>query len=158
MCLLKKTNLCKKIQFTGFSVNGGFAEFMVADARTLLPIPESADPLQFAPFLCAGIVGLRAVRRSEILAGDHVGLFGFGASAHLMLQVLKWKGCIVSVFTRSKKHQHHAFSLGADWVGLPDQFPPKMLDKAIMFTPSGETSVCNTLSLAGSYRSMPPPQ
>jgi propanol-preferring alcohol dehydrogenase len=141
MCMSGSENLCENAKFTGFHLNGGFAETMIADTSALLPIPENCNPVDYAPFLCAGIVGYRAVKRANVLDGDHIGLFGFGASAHLMLQVLKARSCRVSVFTRSTAHQNHATELGADWVGMPDQKPRDLLDNAILFTPAGESVV-----------------
>lgn len=140
-CQRGEENLCPKAQFTGFHVNGGYGEYMLAKARYLLPIPEAISDEQAAPLLCAGIVGYRALKRAEIQAGEKVGLFGFGASAHLMIQVLRYWGCEVYVFTRSAGHQHHAKTLGAVWTGAPNQNPGMMLDKAVVFAPAGEIAI-----------------
>ena len=136
-CRRGKENLCPKAQFTGFHVDGGFAEYMLANARDVLPIPEALSDEQAAPLLCAGIVGYRSLRRAEILPGEHVGLFGFGASGHLCIQVLEYWGCRVSVFTRAISHQQHARKLGAVWAGSAGQNPGELLDRAVIFAPSG---------------------
>ena len=116
-CRRGEENLCPDARFTGFSVDGGYAEYMLADVRYLLPIPGGISDEQAAPLLCAGIVGYRALKKAEIRPGERVGLLGFGASAHLCLQILRGWGCEVLVFTRSKLHQDHARELGAVWAG-----------------------------------------
>lgn len=131
-------NLCPSARFTGFHVPGGYADYMLADARFVEPIPDSMTSEQAVPLLCAGIIGYRALKLSEIQPGERLGLFGFGASAHLALQVARHWGCEVSVFTRSKAHQQHAADLGAGWVGTAGQPPPALLDRAILFAPSGD--------------------
>ncbi len=136
-CQRGKENLCSKAKFTGFHVDGGYAEYMLADARYVLPIPDSLPSEQAAPLLCAGIVGYRALKKADILPGEHVGLFGFGASAHLCIQVLHYWGCRVSVFTRAIAHQAHARDLGAAWAGTAGQSPDRPLDRAVIFAPSG---------------------
>jgi propanol-preferring alcohol dehydrogenase len=140
-CQRGQENLCPDAKFTGFDVDGGYGEYMLADARYVLPIPDGISNEQAAPLLCAGIVGYRALKRAEIQRGEKVGLFGFGASAHLMIQVLKTWGCEVFVFTRSKGHQDHAWDLGAVWVGQPSQNSGALLDKAVIFAPAGEVVV-----------------
>lgn len=140
-CLRGQENLCPDAQFTGFHVDGGYGEYMLADARYVLPIPDRISNEQAAPLLCAGIVGYRALKRAEIKPGEKVGLFGFGASAHLMLQVLKYWGCEVAVFTRSKGHQQHARELGAAWVEDAKPNSGAWLDKAIVFAPAGEVAI-----------------
>ena len=136
-CLRGKENLCENAKFTGFHTDGGFAEYMLANARDVLPIPDGLTDEQAAPLLCAGIVGYRSLRRAEILPGEHVGLFGFGASGHLCIQVLDYWGCRVSVFTRALSHQQHARRLGAVWAGSAGQNPKELLDRAVIFAPSG---------------------
>jgi len=136
-CKRGRENLCPNAKFTGFHVDGGFAEYMLADSRYVLPLPEALSFEQAAPLLCAGIVGYRSLRKAEILPGEHVGLFGFGASAHLCIQILLYWGCRVSVFTRSITHQEHARQLGASWSGSAGQNPDKLLDRAVIFAPTG---------------------
>ncbi len=136
-CQREMENLCQNAQFTGFSVDGGFAEYMLADSRYVLPIPDGISDEQAAPLLCAGIVGYRALKKAEIEPGERVGLFGFGASAHLCIQVLRYWGCEVHVFTRSPAHQQHALELGA--VRATEAgFSAVALDKAVVFAPAGE--------------------
>lgn len=136
-CQRGMENLCPKARFTGFHVDGGFAEYMLADVQYVLPIPNTLSNEQAAPLLCAGIVGYRSLKKAEIIPGEHVGLFGFGASAHLCIQILHYWGCKVSVFTRSIKHQEHARELSASWAGSADQNPDQPLDRAVIFAPSG---------------------
>ena len=136
-CLSGKTNLCQQATFTGFHTNGGFAEYMVADEQSLLPLSETICPELLAPLLCAGMVGFRAIKRAQVYAGCKVGLFGFGASAHLVLQVLNKMGCEVLVFTRSAEHQNHAIELGATWAGRPTDIARSQVESAIIFTPNG---------------------
>ncbi len=130
-------NLCPEAKFTGFSVDGGFGEFVIADADFVLPLPDEISDIQAAPLLCAGIVGYRALKKAEIRPGNNVGLFGFGASAHLSIQVLNFWGCRTSVFTRSRAHQKHALELGAVWAGDAGEEPPAPLDQAVIYAPSG---------------------
>lgn len=136
-CKRGEENLCPNARFTGFHVDGGYAEYMLADERYILPLPEDLTNEQAAPLLCAGIVGYRALKKAEIQPGEHVGLFGFGASAHLCIQVLRYWGCEVSVFTREFSHQDHARELGAGWAGTAGQHPEKVLDRAVIFAPAG---------------------
>lgn len=140
-CRRGMENLCPKAQFTGFSVDGGFAEYLLADSRYILPIPDEIPDEQAAPLLCAGIVGYRALKKAEIQPGERVGLFGFGASAHLCLQVLRYWGCEVYVFTRSASHQQHALELGASTaLSTPAGFGAT-LDRAVVFAPAGEVII-----------------
>ena len=140
-CQRGRENLCPNAKFTGFDVDGGYGEYMLADARYVLPIPDGISNEEAAPLLCAGIVGYRALKRAEIQPGERVGLFGFGASAHLMIQVLNDWGCDVAVYTRSEGHQQHARDLGAVWVGAPSQNSRAWLDKAVIFAPAGEVVI-----------------
>lgn len=136
-CQRGMENLCPKARFTGFSVDGGFAECLLADSRYVLTIPDEIPDEQAAPLLCAGIVGYRALKKAEIQPGERVGLFGFGASAHLCLQVLRYWGCEVHVFTRSPAHQRHALELGA--VRATEAGSSGIvLDKTVVFAPAGE--------------------
>lgn len=146
-CQRGQENLCPNAKFTGFDVDGGYAEYMLADACFLLPLPDGISDEQAAPLLCAGIVGYRSLKLADIQPGERVGLFGFGAAAHLSIQVLSRWGCEVRVFTRSKAHQDHARELGAAWAG-PPSVPPvskgkwgqerEVLDRAVIFAPAGE--------------------
>jgi propanol-preferring alcohol dehydrogenase len=130
-------NLCSETRFTGFHVNGGYAEYMIAQAKNVLPIPTDISDEQAAPLLCAGIIGYRSLRQAEVHPGERLGLFGFGASAHLTIQVARHWGCKVFVFTRSQDHRNHAVELGAAWVGGAENSPTEPLDKAIIFAPAG---------------------
>jgi propanol-preferring alcohol dehydrogenase len=118
-------------------VDGGYAEFMLADAHYVLPLPDSFSDQQAAPLLCAGIVGYRSLKKADVHPGERVGLVGFGASAHLMIQILQYWNCKVSVFTREFSHQDHARELGAVWAGTAGQNPGHLLDRMIIFAPAG---------------------
>jgi propanol-preferring alcohol dehydrogenase len=131
-------NLCSSAQFTGFHVPGGFAEYILADARFIVPIPQSITDEQAAPLLCAGTIGYRSLKKSDLEPGERLGLFGFGASAHLVLQVARHWNCEVFVFTRSQAHQQHALEMGAAWAGTADQVLCRLLDRAILFAPAGD--------------------
>jgi len=136
-CRRGEENLCENAQFTGLHVDGGYAEYMVARADFAYPIPEHFSDAEAAPLLCAGIIGYRSLRLSEVKPGERLGLFGFGASAHLAIQVARHWGCEVFVFSRSEEHRRLAQDLGAAWTGAPDQEPPASLDRAILFAPAG---------------------
>lgn len=140
-------NLCDAPTFTGYTVNGGYAQYAVARADWVFPLPTELDDLHAAPLLCAGIIGFRSLRVASVQPGDRVGLFGFGASAHLALPVLHaWK-CKVYVSTRGESHRRLAASLGAEWVGSETQQPPEQLDRAITFAPSGDVVLAALASL-----------
>ena len=130
-------NLCDNARFTGQHVDGGFAEYMVVPADFAYSIPIGFPDDQAAPLLCAGIIGYRSLRLSEIEPGERLGLYGFGASAHVTIQVARHWDCEVYVFTRSEEHQRHARALGAAWVGQAQDTPPAELDSAITFAPAG---------------------
>jgi propanol-preferring alcohol dehydrogenase len=159
LCRNDLENLCDVARFTGFHVNGGFAEHVVAVADYAVRIPDAYDDLHAAPLLCAGIVGFRAYRLSGPSAGMRLGLYGFGASAHLVIQVAVYQGCEVLVATRSKDHQKLAQDLGAGWVGRAEEVPSHALDAAIIFAPAGTLvpealralRKAGTLVLAGIY-------
>lgn len=143
MCKFCKSgaeNLCDQFMATGLHVNGGYAPYTVVSEDFAYAIPEVFSDLQAAPLLCAGVIGYRALRLSSVRPGDILGLYGFGASAHIAIQVAKHWGCKVFVFTREgqKDHQDLAMKLGADWVGATGDTPPEKLDGAIDFTPVGE--------------------
>jgi propanol-preferring alcohol dehydrogenase len=140
-------NLCDAPTFTGYSVDGGYAEFAVARADFVFPLPEKLDFLHAAPLLCAGIIGFRSLRVAGVEPGERVGLFGFGASAHLAIAVLKAWNCDVYVSTRGQSHRALAESLGATWVGTELDRPPVPLDRAVTFAPSGDVVVAALASL-----------
>ena len=140
-------NLCDAPTFTGYTVNGGYAESALVRADFVFPLPQSLDDLEAAPLLCAGIIGFRSLRVAEVAAGERVGLFGFGASAHLVIEVLQSWNCKVYVSTRGESHRRLASSLGADWVGSENDPPPVELDRAITFAPSGDVVIAALSSL-----------
>jgi propanol-preferring alcohol dehydrogenase len=137
-CRSARENLCDRARFTGYQIDGGFAEETVADERYCLRIPESYSDLEVAPLLCAGLIGYRSL----VMTGNatRLGLYGFGASAHIVAQVARWQGRRVFAFTRAgdKEGQRFARSLGAEWAGSSTERPPEELDAAIIFAPAGE--------------------
>ena len=130
-------NLCDNARFTGQHADGGFAEYMVVPEGFAYAIPDGFPDAQAAPLLCAGVIGYRSLRLCEIQPGGRLGLYGFGASAHVTIQVARHWGCEVYVFTRSEEHQRHALDLGAVWVGQAQDTPSEELDSAITFAPAG---------------------
>jgi propanol-preferring alcohol dehydrogenase len=140
-------NLCDAPVFTGYTVDGGYAEYAVARADFVFPLPAALDDLHAAPLLCAGIIGFRALRVAGVEAGENVGLFGFGASASLTIAVLQAWGCKVYVATRGESHRRLAERLGATWVGSEAARPPVELDRAVTFAPSGDVVVAALGSL-----------
>jgi len=140
-------NLCDSPTFTGYTVNGGYAEYAVARADFVFPLPAALDDLHAAPLLCAGIIGFRALRVAGVERGERVGLFGFGASAHLAIAVLEAWNCEVYVSTRGDSHRRLAASLGATWVGSENDKPPVALDRAVTFAPSGDVVIAALGSL-----------
>ncbi|HYM05268.1 MAG TPA: zinc-dependent alcohol dehydrogenase family protein [Terriglobales bacterium] len=140
-------NLCDAASFTGYSVNGGYAEYTVARSDFVFPLPPTLDDLHAAPLLCAGIIGFRSLRVAGVERGERVGLFGFGASAHLAIAVLRSWQCEVYVSTRGASHRQLAESLGATWVGKESDKPPVPLDRAVTFAPSGDVVVAALSSL-----------
>jgi propanol-preferring alcohol dehydrogenase len=146
-CRRHLENLCDSPTFTGYTVDGGYAEYAVARADFVFPLPASLDDLHAAPLLCAGIIGFRSLRVAGVEPGDNVGLFGFGSSASLTIAVLhEWK-CQVYVSTRGESHRRLAASLGAAWVGSEQEKPPVELDRAVTFAPSGDVVVAALASL-----------
>ncbi|MGA2903018.1 MAG: zinc-dependent alcohol dehydrogenase family protein [Candidatus Korobacteraceae bacterium] len=146
-CKHAMENLCDSPTFTGYTVNGGYAEYVLARADFVFPLPEELDDLHAAPLLCAGIIGFRSLRVAGVEEGERVGLFGFGASASLAIEVLHaWK-CDVYVSTRGASHRRLAESLGAKWVGTESEKPPVELDRAVTFAPSGDVVVAALSSL-----------
>ena len=140
-------NLCDTPIFTGYTVNGGYAEFALVRADFTYPLPAGLDDVHAAPLLCAGIIGFRSLRVAGIEHGERVGLFGFGSSASLAIAILQsWK-CEVYVVTRGESHRKAAAALGATWVGNEDDKPPVELDRAVTFAPSGKVVVSALASL-----------
>lgn len=130
-------NLCDRARFTGYHLAGGYAEMAVANADFVVRVPDSFPEQRAAPLLCAGIIGYRSLRLSGIRPGGRLGLFGFGASAHLAIQIARHRGCEVYVFTRGEGHRRLARELGAAWVGGAEDEPPEELDAAVTFAPAG---------------------
>ncbi|MEO0198516.1 MAG: zinc-dependent alcohol dehydrogenase family protein [candidate division WOR-3 bacterium] len=140
-CKRGNQNLCDYIKFTGFHTNGGFAEYILAKGTALYPLPENIDPVKFAPVLCGGVIGYRALKLAGVKNGERLGLVGFGSSAHIVLQIAIIKGIDVYVFSRSEEHRKHAESLGAKWTGtIGDKIDTK-LDAIIVFAPVGSLMV-----------------
>jgi alcohol dehydrogenase, propanol-preferring len=137
-CKSGAENLCDNPLFTGYSVNGGYAEFIVAPEDFVYAIPEGFPDEQAAPLLCAGIIGFRSLRLSGVQGGGRLGFYGFGAAAHVAIQVAQHWGAEVFASTRDARHQKLALELGALWAGGTFDEPPKKLDAAIVFAPAGE--------------------
>lgn len=158
-CRREQENLCDDPRFTGYDRNGGFADYLLARDAFVYPIPEGVSPRDAAPLLCAGIIGYRALVRSNARPGEALGLYGFGASAHIVLQIARHWGCQVFVCTRGEAHRALALELGATWAGPADARPPAKLQSAILFAPAGELVPValealdkgGTLALAGIY-------
>jgi alcohol dehydrogenase, propanol-preferring len=136
-CAEERENLCSNALFTGYHVNGGYAEYVVVPEESAFPISELFSDAHATPLLCGGVIGYRALRLSEIKPGQRLGLYGFGNSAHVVIQVAVKMGCRVYVFTRSLRHQKLAEDLGAVWVGTAEEACPEPLDAAIIFAPAG---------------------
>jgi propanol-preferring alcohol dehydrogenase len=164
-CLAGKENLCNHPEFTGYTVDGGYAEFVVGPEEFVYAIPGSFDDEQAAPLLCAGIIGFRSLRLSEIKPGGRLGLYGFGAAASIAIQVARHWGAEVYACTRDVRHQRLAMELGAAWAGGTVAEPPVELDSAIIFAPAGEIVPAalralrkgGTLALGGIHMSPIPP-
>jgi len=137
-CRMGRENLCDQARFTGYTLDGGYAEYTIADQRYCFPIPDSYSDAEAAPLLCAGLIGYRSLAK----AGDarRVGVYGFGAAAHILTQVARFQGREIYAFTRrgDREGQEFAKSLGAAWAGDSDSLPPERLDAAIIFAPAGE--------------------
>lgn len=158
-CLHGKENLCEQARFTGYHVDGGYAQYINVPQDFAYSIPQGFPDLEAAPLLCAGIIGFRALRLAEVERGGRLGLFGFGASAHIAIQVAVHWGCQVFVFSRSEEHRDLARKLGAVWTGRAEEDAPHKLDSAIIFAPAGKLVLDGlrvlrrggTLALAGIY-------
>ncbi|MFI5046999.1 MAG: zinc-dependent alcohol dehydrogenase family protein [Acidimicrobiia bacterium] len=137
-CRRGEENLCPYATFTGWTVDGGYADAITVPEAFAVRLPESLGDLEAAPLLCAGVIGYRALRRAEVEPGERVALMGFGASAHLAIQVLQHWGCETVVLTRGARHRSLAESLGAMWVGHADERPPSPCDRVVVFAPAGE--------------------
>jgi propanol-preferring alcohol dehydrogenase len=146
-CREGRENLCDAPVFTGYDVDGGYATAVVARADFAHPLVERLSDQQAAPLLCAGIIGFRALRVAGVRPGENVGLYGFGASAHLALPVLQHWKCRVFVSSRGENHRAFAKKLGADWVGAETERPPEPLDRVITFAPSGDVVVAGLRAL-----------
>jgi alcohol dehydrogenase, propanol-preferring len=141
LCRSGRENLCSDTVFTGWDRDGGYAERLVARANFAFRLPAGLEPEAAAPLLCGGVIGYRSLRRSGIQPGGRLGLFGYGASAHLTIQVALHWGCEVYVCTRSSREQERARRAGATWAGGYDEPPPAPLDAAITFAPAGEVVI-----------------
>lgn len=140
-CMSHRENLCDRAVFTGYTRNGGYAEYATVRTDFLIPLSDRLSPEETAPLLCAGMIGFRSLRVAEVKPGQKIGLFGFGASARLVMPILSSWGCDVYVATRGSKHQREAAVLGATWVGDALEQPPEALDAAITFAPVGKVVV-----------------
>ena len=160
-CRRGEENLCESADFTGWTVNGGYADALTVPEDFAVTLPDALDDLEAAPLLCAGVIGYRALRRAEVQRGERVALLGFGASAHLAFQVLRYWDCEVVVLTRGERHRDLARELGASWVGHAAELPPGTCDRAVVFAPAGELVPValeairpgGTVSLAGIHMS-----
>ncbi len=158
-CRAGKENLCQRARFTGYHEDGGFADYAVVPQAYAYALPAAIGDAEASPLLCAGIIGFRALRRAEMTPGCRLGLYGFGASAHIAIQVARHLGCRVFVMTRDERHRSLARELGAEWTGAADAPPPEKLDSAVLFAPAGELVLPalaaldygGTLALAGIY-------
>lgn len=164
-CTSGRENLCERAAFTGWHADGGFAERAVVPAAFAYAIPAAFSDVDAAPLLCAGIIGFRALERAAVPPGGRLGLWGFGSSAHVTLQIARGRGARVHVLTREPTHRELAQALGATWVGDVHDAPPEPLDSAIVFAPAGELVPValqrlargGTLALAGIYMTPTPP-
>jgi propanol-preferring alcohol dehydrogenase len=146
-CMAGRENLCPQARFTGWGVDGGYAQAMLVNADFAVRLPEG-EPMDLAPLLCGGVIGYRALRRSGIQPGGRLGLYGFGASASLAIQVAVHWGCEVYVVTRAEADRQRALALGAHWVGDASDVPPAPLDAAVTFAPVGSVVVDALRALA----------
>ena len=137
-CRSGQENLCRESRYTGYHENGGYAEHAVVPAAYAYRLPERFGDLEAAPLLCAGIIGYRALQRSGVPAGGRIALYGFGSSAHVVMQLARHRGCTVDVVTRGEGHRELARRMGAAWVGDAGETPPQPADGAIIFAPAGE--------------------
>ena len=136
-CREGRENLCSKALFTGYHADGGYAEYMVVPERSAFTIPDFFSDWEATPLLCGGVIGYRALTLSEVKPGQKLGMYGFGNSAHVVIQIAVHRGCRVYVFTRSQSHRDLAKELGAVWVGTAQNTPPEPIDASIIFAPAG---------------------
>jgi len=136
-CQAGLENLCDNARFTGYTAQGGYAEFTTVHEDFAIPIPDGFSDLEVAPLLCGGIVGYRSLKLADLEPGERLGLYGFGGSAHICIQVARHWDCEVYVFTRGKERQQHGLDLGAVWTGQAQDEPPVKLDRSIIFAPAG---------------------
>jgi len=147
-CRAGKENLCESARFTGWDLDGGYATEAIVDEAFAFGVPEGFDPVEAAPLLCGGVIGYRALKRARVEPGMRVGLYGFGASALLALQVARYWGCRVFVVTRSIEEQARARDMGAEWAGSYDEAPPELLDAAVTFAPVGDVVIAALRAVA----------
>ncbi len=140
-CRSGRENLCENASFTGWSVDGGYAQYAVAPEAFVYALPEGFGDLHVAPLLCAGIIGFRTLRLSEVQKGGRLGMYGFGAAAHVAIQVALHWNIEVYAFTRDERHRRLALDLGAKWAGDSNDQPPVKLDAALIFAPAGELAI-----------------
>lgn len=140
-CREGRENLCYSAKFTGWDVDGGYATHAVVHADFALSVPEGFDDVTAAPLLCGGVIGYRSLKVSGVEPGQRLGLYGFGASALIALQVARYWKCRIFVVTRSEKERARALTLGAEWAGCYDERPPELLDAAITFAPAGKVAI-----------------
>jgi alcohol dehydrogenase, propanol-preferring len=163
-CQAGQENLCDRARFTGLHVDGGYAEATIVSESFAMNLPDGFSDFEAAPLLCAGIIGYRALCLANIHSGERLGLYGFGASAHIVLQLARHMQCEVYVFTRGEAHRQLALRLGAAWAGSAQDQPPTQIDGAIIFAPAGalaldalrETRKGGTVALAGITMSVIP--
>ncbi|MBZ0303237.1 MAG: zinc-dependent alcohol dehydrogenase family protein, partial [Anaerolineae bacterium] len=136
-CLSGQENLCENPTFTGYTAQGGYAEYTTVPQDFAVPLPAGFSNVAAAPLLCAGIVGYRSLRLSDLQPGERLGIYGYGSSGQICLQVARYWGCEVYVFTRSEAHQQQALELGARWAGTAQADAPCKLDRSIIFAPAG---------------------
>ena len=164
-CRRGAENLCALARFTGYHADGGYAEYALVPEAFAYPLPSALGDAEAAPLLCAGIIGYRALRLAAIQPGCRLGLYGFGASAHIAIQIARHLGCRVFVMTREERHRRLAATLGAEWTGDATAPPPEPLDSAVLFAPAGELvppalealDRGGTLAIAGIHLSQVPP-
>ena len=164
-CVTGKENLCEDSTYTGWTHDGGYAEYAIVPEAFAYRIPPGFGDAEAAPLLCAGIIGYRALRRSQVRRGGRLGMYGFGSSAHVAIQVARHWGCSVYVVTRDRAHRRLALDLGAEWAGGPGEAPPEKVDAAIVFAPAGELVPAaldaldkgGTVALAGIHMTDLPP-
>jgi alcohol dehydrogenase, propanol-preferring len=164
-CRSGRENLCEAAEFTGWTADGGYAEYIAAPEDFVYPLPEGFGALHVAPLLCAGIIGFRTLRLSGIEPGGRLGMYGFGAAAHVAIQVARYWNIEVYAMSRDERHRKLALDLGAAWAGGSDDEPPVKLDAALIFAPAGELVISalralkrgGTVALGGIHMSPIPP-